>query len=105
MFDFHIRRAFYERYFCGRNAKEKYPDSIVHVIEKGLPIREELLPELIVGCFLDTNAYTRYCPVIILEPPGLWNDDIRARIAAPFLRQFYSPSVAYLSSAVAILAG
>ena len=77
----------------------------MNVVQEGLPVREDLLPELIVGCYLDTFTYPTHCPVVIVEPPGLWNEDVRARVAAPFLRQFCSPSVAFLSSAVAILAG
>ena len=104
MFDLN-RRTSYERYFCGESAKRNFPNGIVNVIKKGVFIRADLLPELIMGCFLDTHVYSKHCPVIILEPPGLWNDKIRARVAAPFLRQFGSPSVAFMSSAVAILAG
>ena len=77
----------------------------MNVVQKGIPVREDLLPELIVGCYLDTSTYPKYCPVVIIEPPGLWNESVRARIAAPFLTQFCIPSVAFLSSAVAILAG
>ena len=77
----------------------------MNVVTKGIPVREDFLPELIVGCYLDTSTNPKYCPIVIVEPPGLWNEDIRARIAAPFLRQLCSPSVAFLSSAVAILAG
>ena len=105
MFDFHLRRGHYERYFCGESAKRDYPDHIVNVVKKGVPVRGDLLPELIMGCFLESCVYSKHCPLIILEPPGLWNDEVRARVAAPFLRQFSSPSVAFMSSAVAILAG
>eukprot|EP00731_Ephydatia_muelleri_P018508 Em0011g548a len=105
IYDFHVRRACYERYFCGKNAKESYPEHLVNVVQEGIPVREDFLPELIVGCYLDTSTNPKYCPIVIVEPPGLWNEDIRARIAAPFLRQLCSPSVAFLSSALAILAG
>ena len=60
----------------------------MNVVTKGIPVREDLLPELIVGCYLDTSTYPKYCPVVIIEPPGLWNESVRARIAAPFLTQF-----------------
>ncbi|KAL5486910.1 hypothetical protein EMCRGX_G019450 [Ephydatia muelleri] len=105
MYDFHVRRSRYERYFCGKIAKEKYPKHLINVVQKGIPVREDLLPELIIGCYLDTSTDPKYCPVVILEPPELWNKDVRARVAALFLRQFCSPSVAFLNSAVAILAG
>ena len=105
MYDFHVRRSRNERYFCGKIAKEKYPKHLINVVQKGIPVREDLLPELIIGCYLDTSTDPKYCPVVILEPPELWNKDVRARVAAIFLRQFCSPSVAFLNSAVAILAG
>lgn len=105
MFDLHLRLHRYERYFCGESAKRDYPDHIVKVVEKGVPVHGNLLPELIMGCFLDTHVFSEHCPLIILEPPGLWNDEVRARVAAPFLYQFRNPSVAFMSSAVAILAG
>ena len=105
MFDFHIRHLCHQRYYCGESAKRDYPDHIVNVVEKGVPVREDLLPELIMGCLVETRVHTKCCPVIILEPPGLWNDEVRARVAAPFLSQFSCPSVTFMSSAVAILAG
>ena len=105
MYNVHYRKRCDERYFCGRNAKEQYPDYVVQVVEKGIPVHEELLAELMFICFLDTHTRPKLCPIIILEPPGLWNNDIRAKIAASFLLHYCSPSVAYLSSAVAILAG
>ncbi|KAL5486916.1 hypothetical protein EMCRGX_G019456 [Ephydatia muelleri] len=57
------------------------------------------------NCNSDSIITSSVESVVAIEPPGLWNEDIRARIAAPFLRQLCSPSVAFLSSAVAILAG
>ena len=105
MFDLHLRRSMLERYYCGGIAKEKYPDHVVNVVEKGVPVLEELLPELIIDCFRESGSHPGSSPVVILEPPGVWNDDIRARVAAPFLRQLRNPFIAYLSSAVAILAG
>ena len=105
MFDFHLGRGHYECYLCGESAKRKYPDHIVNVVKKSVPVRGDLLPELIMGCFLETRVYSKHCSLIIIESPGLWKDEVRARVAAPFLRQFSSPSVAFMSSAVAILAG
>lgn len=95
----------YERFFCGKDAKELYPDHIVNVINKSVPHRYELLPEITFGCFVDLHICPKYCPVIVLEPPGLWNDNSRANMAASFLLQLRCPLVTFLSSAVAIVAG
>ena len=43
---------------------------------------------------ISTSIHPRYCPVVIIEPPGLWNKDIRVKLAAPFQKQFCSPKVA-----------
>ena len=105
LYDFHLRRRRYERYFCGKDAKAEYPNHIVNIIQGGIPVRPELLPEIMFGFFIESKVFPSYCPVIVLEPPGLWDNVIRAKVAAEFLRTLNCPSLVYLSSAVAVLAG
>ena len=105
LYDFHLRRSRYQRYFCGKDAKAKYPNHIVNIIQGGIPVRPELLPEIMYGFFIESKAFPLYCPVIVLEPPGLWDNAIRAKVAAEFLQTIPCPSLVYLSSAVAVLAG
>ena len=108
MFDLHMRRREYERYFCGKEAKERFPEHIVNVIEKGVPSKKAILmlPEIITGFYYDFRVRPKYTPVVILEPPGgLWDKIIRKKVAHSFLRQFMQPSVSFLSSTVAILCG
>ena len=100
-----MRRGEYERYFCGANAKELYPDDIVNVVEKGIPRQAHLLPEIVTGFYYDGHVRPKYCPVIVLEPPGLWDDKVRGEVAYSFLQQFQQPSVSFLSSAIAVLCG
>ena len=103
-----MRRGEYERYFCGKEAREKFPEYIVNVIEKGVPAGEaiQMLPEIITGFYYDCRVRPKYSPVVILEPPGgLWNNEIRGKVAYSFLRQFMQPSVSFLSTTVAILCG
>ena len=103
-----MRRQEYERYFCGKEAKQNYPGHILNVIEKGMPSKEAIgmLPEIITAFYYDCCVRPKYVPVVILEPPcGLWNKKIRGQVAYCFLRQFLQPSVSFLSSTVAILCG
>jgi len=103
-----MRRGEYERYFCGKEAKETFPEHIVNVIEKGVPSNEaiQMLPEIITGFYYDCRVRPKYAPVVILEPPGgLWDTKIRGKVAYSFLRQFMQPSVSFLSSTLAILCG
>ena len=105
LYDFHLRRGHYQRIFCGKDAKVRFPNNIVNIVQGGIPVRPELLPEIMFGCFVESGIRPKYCPVIMLEPPGLWCDAIRAKVAAEFLRTMRCPSLIYLSSAVAVLAG
>ena len=100
-----MRQAEFIRYFAGRQAKEKYPQYIIDIIEKGVPTQAQLLPEILAGFYFDCCIRPTYVPVIVLEPPGLWNDKIRGEVAYSFVRQFQQPSVSFLSSAVAVLCG
>ena len=105
MFDLHLRRGEYDRFFCGKKAKESYPQYIVNVIEKGVPVQPHLLPEIVTGFYYDCHVRPKYCPVIILEPPGLWDVNVRGKVAYSFLEMFLQPTVSFLSSAVAVLCG
>ncbi|KAL5486937.1 hypothetical protein EMCRGX_G019478 [Ephydatia muelleri] len=105
LYDFHLRRRRYERYFCGKDAKATYPNHIVNIVQGGIPVRPELLPEIMFGFFIENKVFPSYSPVIVLEPPGLWDNVIRAKVAAEFVRTLLCPSLVYLSSAVAVLAG
>lgn len=105
VFDLHLRRGEWERYFCGKDAKENFPNHLVNVIEKGVPVKAELLPEIITGFYYACNVKPKYTPVVILEPPGLWNPKIRSEVAYTFVKMFQQPSVSFLSSAVATLCG
>ena len=105
VFDLHLRRGEYDRFFCGKKAKESYPQYIVNVIEKGVPVQPHLLPEIVTGFYYDCHVRPKYCPVIILEPPGLWDVNVRGKVAYSFLEMFLQPTVSFLSSAVAVLCG
>lgn len=105
VFDIHMRRGEWERYFCGRDAKDNFPSHVVNVIEKGVPVKAELLPEIVTGFYYACDAKPKYTPVVILEPPGLWNPKIRSEVAYTFVKMFQQPSVSFVSSAVASLCG
>lgn len=100
-----MRRGEWERYFCGRDAKDNFPNHVVNVIDKGVPVKAELLPEIVTGFYYACDAKPRYTPVVILEPPGLWNPKIRSEVAYTFVKMFQQPSVSFVSSAVASLCG
>lgn len=100
-----MRRAEYQRYFCGSEAKDLYPNYIVNIVERGVPVRPELLPEIVTAFYYDCRVRPKYTPVMVLEPPGLWNDKIRGEVAYSFSKQYMQPSVSFLSSAVAVLCG
>lgn len=102
-YDLHLRMREWERYFCGRDAKEKYPDHLIHLIEGGIPVKTKLLPEILTGFYYACHMRPQYTPVVILEPPGLWNKVIRSEVAYLFAKMFHHPSVGFLSSAVATL--
>ena len=101
--DLHMRRFTYERYFCGREAKDKYPGQTREMVVGGLVVHPEFLPEIITGLYFDCRVRPKYAPVIILEPPGLWNDKMKKDIGYWFIRRFENPCISFLSSAVANL--
>ena len=103
VFDLHMRRGEWERYFCGKDAKENFPNHVVNMIEKGIPVKAELLPEIITGFYYSCHVRPKYAPVVILEPPGLWDGKIRSEVAYTFVKMFQQSSVSFLSSAVATL--
>ena len=105
MFDLHIRRREYDRYYCGRQAKEKYPGFIQNIVKNGVPMHSVLLPEIVTGFYYDCLVRPKYAPVVVLEPPGLWDAKVRGEVAHTFVRMFAQPSVSFLSSAVAVLCG
>ena len=105
VFDLHLRRGEWERYFSGKEAKENFPNNLVNVVEKGLPVRAELLPEIVTGFYYACNIAPKYTPVVILEPPGLWTPTTRSEVAYTFVKMFKQRSVSFLSSAVATLCG
>ena len=100
-----MRRGEWERYFCGKDAKDNFPNHVVNVIEKGIPVKAELLPEIITGFYYSCHVRPKYAPVVILEPPGLWDGKIRSEVAYTFVKMFQQSSVSFLSSAVATLCG
>jgi hypothetical protein len=105
VFDLHMRRGEWERYFCGKDAKENFPNHLVNVVEAGIPVRAELLPEIVTGFYYACNVPPKFTPVVILEPPGLWNPTIRSQVGYTFVKMFLQRSVSFLSSAVATLCG
>ena len=107
LYDLHLRRNMSSYYglFSGNEAKQLYPGHTYNVISKGVPHSCDHLYEILHRCFEFSEASSARCPMVVLEPPGLWNDKIRSEIAAPFLILFHNPSLVYISSAVAILAG
>ena len=100
-----MRMREYTRYFCGREAKEQYPEFATSIIKKGIPVDPTMLPEIVTGLYYDCLVRPKYCPVIVLEPPGGWKDDIKREVACTFVRMYAQPSVSFLSSAVAVLCG
>ena len=105
VFDLHLRRGEWERYFSGKDAKENFPNHLVNVVEKGIPVRAELLPEIVTGFYYACSVPPKYTPVVILEPPGLWNPTIRSQVGYTFVKMFLQRSVSFISSAVATLCG
>ena len=105
VFDYVMRHGEWERYFCGQDAKENFPDHLVNVVEGGVPVRAELLPEIVTGFYYACSVYPKYTPVVILEPPGLWNPTIRSRVAHTFVKLLKMESISFISTAVATLCG
>lgn len=103
MFDIHIRCLHYERYFCGKEAKERFPEYLRQVVEAGIPVKAWLLPEIVTAFYYDCHVSPKYTPAIVLEPPGLCNDEICGEVAFSLSKQYMQPSVSFLSSAVAVL--
>ena len=101
--DLHLRRFTYERYFCGREAKDSYPGQTKDIVVGGRVVNPQLLPEIITGLYLDCRVRPKYAPVIFLEPPGLWNEKMKKDIGFCFIKRFENPSISFLSSAVANL--
>ena len=105
VFDTYMRVREWECYYCGQYAKENFPNHVVNVIEKGIPVKAELLPEIITGFYYSCHVRPKYAPVVILEPPGLWDGKIRSKVAYTFVKLFMQSSVSFLSSAVTTLCG
>ena len=98
-----MRRFTYQRYFCGREAKDKYPGRTREIVVGGLVVEPKFIPEIITGLYLDCRVRPKYAPVIILEPPGLWNKQMKHDIGYWFIERFRNPCISFLSSAVANL--
>ena len=98
-----MRRFTYERYYCGEVAKEFFPGQTMDIVVKGRVVNAQVLPEIVTGLFLDCRVRPKYTPVIILEPPGLWTQEMRREVAYSFVMSFLNPSVCFLSTAVAVL--
>ena len=77
----------------------------MEVIQKGIPVKSSLLPEIITGMYYKCYVRPMLAPVLILEPPGLWDASIRSNVAYTFVKMFKQPNVSFLSSAVATLCG
>ena len=45
----------------------------------------------------------KYSPVVVLERPGLWDDQLKREISYSFIMRFENPCVCFMSSAVATL--
>ncbi len=104
-YDLHMRREGYERYFCGEEAKRRFPEYVRRIVVKGVPIETRFLPEIVAAFYYDCIVRPKYSPVIILQPPGGWTEDIKGQLAHTFVRRYSQPSVSFLSSAVAVLCG
>ncbi len=100
-----MRRRDYERYFCGEAAKKNHPQFIRRIVVKGVPVKPSLLPEIVTGFYYDCLVRPKYSPVVILQPPGGWEEKVKGQVAHTFIRMYAQPSVSFLSSAVAVLCG
>ena len=69
----------------------------------GRVVNPQLLPEIITGLFFDCVVMPKYAPLVILEPPGLWDEKMKKDICYSFMKRFENPFVSFLSSAVANL--
>ncbi len=66
IYDLHMRRYDYERYYSGREAKEKFPGQIQPIVEKGLVTQRQILPEIVTRLSVCVCVCTVY--IIILDP-------------------------------------
>ncbi len=103
MYDIHMRRCCYQRIFCGRPAKDKFPGQTTNIVVEGKIENPHPIPEIVTGLFVDCRVRPKYTPVVILEPPGLWSPKVKIQLADVFVGRFQNPSISFLSSAVAVL--
>ncbi len=58
--DLHLRRYDYQRYFSGREAKDKFPGDTVHIVEKGLVTKCQMLPEIVTRLRPSCASYCQF---------------------------------------------
>jgi hypothetical protein len=100
-----MRGRHFERYYSGAEARERFPDDMVSVVTAGTLPKSglELLPEILLAFFYDARIRPSHYPVLLLEPAGGWNDELKTHLFKCLSSVLKSPSISILSATVATL--
>ena len=126
IFDLHLRREQFERYYSGAEARKQFPDHLVRLVENGvLPEKAiQLLPEIMLPFYLECSLKPKYYPsqcctgtgtvapafhvilcasVVVLEPAYGWDDKTKEKLANCLTSVFHPPALCFLNATIAIL--
>jgi hypothetical protein len=126
LFDLHLRRSQFERYYSGKEARTRFPDHLIQLVQKGV-LKEKgimLLPEIMfpfyLECGLKPKSYPSqcctftgtiestfhvnlYCLVVLLEPAYGWGDKTKATLTKCLMHVFHPPALCFLNATIAVL--
>lgn len=98
----HIRRGEFERFYCGSDARNRYPNHVQRVVEKGHILSKDLLSELFIRVFMDLGFRPEYHPLLIVEPIMGYDDTEKHGIRRIAFTILASPSVTFVNAAILV---
>ncbi|KAI6647682.1 hypothetical protein LOD99_8647 [Oopsacas minuta] len=69
IYDLHMRRGNYNRWFCGENALASYENECTQLVKRGLIDDISLLPEILYGLYIDCKIFPRTTSLLCLVNP------------------------------------
>jgi hypothetical protein len=105
LFDLHLRRSQFERYYSGKEARTRFPDHLIQLVQKGV-LKEKgimLLPEIMFPFYLECGLKPKSYPIVLLEPAYGWGDKTKATLTKCLMHVFHPPALCFLNATIAVL--
>eukprot|EP00049_Salpingoeca_infusionum_P005511 m.93018 g.93018 ORF g.93018 m.93018 type:complete len:791 (+) comp12994_c0_seq3:163-2535(+) len=81
LFDIHLRRGEFDRYFVGETARQHVGDEgLSRIIINGKPVNTDTMCEAVCLCFGFAKSHPRLTPTVLIEPPQGWDAASRRHI-------------------------